>query len=173
MVINTVNYFFIMPKPKKNQKANSRKTLSGSESTEELCKKYGIPFQNTTEQHLGQTSIHFLNKDQYKDYKNLIKDKDQKLNEITSQKNPKTKKQTKNTNQKKYTFEEILKIEREQGVYMRSGYEDFVIRSDPKTLEWFAKPKGGREYKIDSRTNLVTGITLEGKVISKEEYNEY
>ena len=56
---------------------------------------------------------------------------------------------------------------------MRSDYEDFVIRSDPKTREWYAKPKGGKEYKINPMTNLITAITLERKVISKDEYNGY
>jgi len=35
---------------------------SAKMSTQELCKKYGIPFQDTTKEHLGESSIIFLKK---------------------------------------------------------------------------------------------------------------
>lgn len=68
---------------------------------------------------------------------------------------------------------QYLELYEKQDVFLQHPFDDFVVRFDFKTNSFFAKPKGGTEYKIEETTNLVLDAKIEAILISSQEYQDY
>ena len=58
-------------------------------------------------------------------------------------------------------------------VFFENTFEEFVFRSIPDNLGYEAKKKGGAPYFLTNTPNKLVDAFLEGKIITKEEYENY
>jgi len=72
------------------------------------------------------------------------------------------------------TYEDILKkLQGGKTVYLLNEFYSTVIKVIPGTTNYKAKYKGGREYSIDRKTDLVCETFEEPVEITAEEYENY
>ena len=69
--------------------------------------------------------------------------------------------------------EELIKKIGNEVVYIENTWEDIAIKILPDHGGYLAKFKGGKEYKIESSSQVVCDALLESKEITEKEYNEY
>ncbi|MDO4763730.1 MAG: hypothetical protein Q4A00_05055 [Flavobacteriaceae bacterium] len=69
----------------------------------------------------------------------------------------------------------VKKLNNQESVYIKDDFEEVVIRLIPNNEEVivYAKFKGKAEYLIDRKAKLVLDVEMNGKEISKSEYEEY
>ncbi len=69
--------------------------------------------------------------------------------------------------------EELIKrLGNQEEVYFENSFEEIVFKANPKE-GYLAKQKKGKPYKIEIGNGVLTEAFLEGKIISKEEYENY
>ena len=66
----------------------------------------------------------------------------------------------------------LEKIANNQEVYFENSFEEFAFRSIPQG-GYEAKRKGGQPYEVKIGLRPLTEAFLEGKILSKEEYENY
>lgn len=70
-------------------------------------------------------------------------------------------------------FSDILQKIAKQDVFILNDFENIAIRSDYNGQQLYAKPQGLNEYKIKFAAHIVQEAFMEGKEITKEEYENY
>ena len=60
----------------------------------------------------------------------------------------------------------------QEEVYFENSSEEVVFRANPKQ-GYEAKRKNGKPYKVEIGNELLTDAFLEGKVITKKEFDSY
>jgi hypothetical protein len=66
----------------------------------------------------------------------------------------------------------ISEIASGKEVFFENTFEEFVFRSIPEG-GYEAKRKGGKPYEVNIGLKPLTEAFIEGKIISKEEYENY
>jgi len=67
----------------------------------------------------------------------------------------------------------VNKLIKGQTVYLKNDFYDRVIKAIPGAKEYRAKARGGSEYTINSRTDLVIETMDEAVEITEQEYRNY
>lgn len=60
----------------------------------------------------------------------------------------------------------------QEEVYFQNSSEEIVFRANPKQ-GYEAKRKNGKPYKVEIGNELLTEAFLEGKIITKKEFDNY
>lgn len=69
--------------------------------------------------------------------------------------------------------EELMKrLENQEEVFFENSFDEIAFKANPKE-GYQAKQKNGKPYKIEIGSGVLTEAILEGKLISKEEYEKY
>lgn len=65
-----------------------------------------------------------------------------------------------------------MRLENQEEVFFENSFEEIAFKANPKE-GYQAKQKNGKPYKIEVGSKILTEALLEGKLISKEEYENY
>lgn len=68
--------------------------------------------------------------------------------------------------------ENLLNKIGKETVYMGNTMEEAVLKSEPQG-PYFAKFPGGKEFKVEPKTDIVAGALLEGREITRSEYDSF
>lgn len=69
--------------------------------------------------------------------------------------------------------EQLLnRLENQEEVYFENSSEEIVFRANPKQ-GYEAKRKNGKPYKVEIGNRILTDAFLEGKIITKKQFENY
>lgn len=70
-------------------------------------------------------------------------------------------------------YEELMnRMENQEEVYFENSFEEVAFRANPKQ-GYEAKRKNGKPYKVEIGNELLTDAFLEGKILTKDEFDSY
>jgi hypothetical protein len=66
----------------------------------------------------------------------------------------------------------MKRLENQEEVFFENSFDEIAFKANPKEA-YKAKQKNGKPYKIEIGNAVLTEAILEGKLISKAEYEKY